>query len=263
MPAEARFTVIVLAAQRNGKIDPLAERAGVSHKCLVPTAGKPLLTHVLDALNEVEAIGEIRIVIEPTAVAEVEPLTQEAGAPIRFVPAADNLADSVHAGAGDLEGPFVVTTADNVLLTPGAVRQVAERLWAGDDAVVALARREDVLAAHPEAQRRFYMLSDDGYSNCNLYGLSRRGVATAEAFRGGGQFASKPMRVARAFGLVNLLILRFGLVGLDGAMRRLSRRFGVRFSAVLLDDGAHAVDVDNARTYAIAAQLLERRAASS
>jgi len=44
-------------------------------------------------------------------------------------------------------------------------------------------------------------------------------------------------------------------------MRRLSRRFGARVSAVVLADGAHAIDVDNERTYKIAALLLDRRAA--
>ena len=44
-------------------------------------------------------------------------------------------------------------------------------------------------------------------------------------------------------------------------MQRLGRRFGVRVSALVLADGAHAIDVDNQRTYGIAAQLLDRRAA--
>ena len=156
---------------------------------------------------------------------------------------------------------MIVTTADNVLLTPVAVRKVADRLLAGADGVLAVARKEDVLSAHPQGQRRFYKLTDGSYSNCNLYGMSPRGLAFAETFRSGGQFAKKPMRIALAVGLVNLLILRSGLISLDRAMRRLGRRFGLRASAVVLEDGAHAIDVDNERTYRIAAQLLERRAA--
>ena len=46
--------------------------------------------------------------------------------------------------------------------------------------VVALARKEDVLAAHPEGQRRFYKFRDGEFSNCNLYGLSQRGLELAE-----------------------------------------------------------------------------------
>lgn len=259
--AEGGFTIIVLAAQRGGRLDPLAAEAGVTHKCLVPIGGRPLLAHVLAALGEVAGIESIRISVEPGADDSLRPIVAASGRPAIFVAAADNIADSVYATAMGTDGPVVITTADNVLLTPEAVRQVMDRLAGGDDAVVALARKEAVLAAHPQGQRRFYKFRDGEFSNCNLYGLSQRGLGLAETFREGGQFAKNPMRIARAFGFLNLLLLRFGLVSLDRAMKRLGRRFGVRASAVVLADGAHAIDVDNRRTYDIAAQLLDRRAA--
>jgi GTP:adenosylcobinamide-phosphate guanylyltransferase len=259
--AEPGFTIIVLAAQRGGRLDPLAAEAGVTHKCLVPIGGRPLLAHVLAALGEVEGIGSIRICVEPGADDSLRPIVAASGRPAIFVAAADNIADSVYATAMGTDGPVVITTADNVLLTPEAVRQVMDRLAGGGDAVVALARKESVLAAHPQGQRRFYRFRDGEFSNCNLYGLSQRGLGLAETFREGGQFAKNPMRIARAFGFLNLLLLRFGLVSLDRAMKRLGKRFRVRASAVVLADGAHAIDVDNRRTYDIAAELLDRRAA--
>jgi GTP:adenosylcobinamide-phosphate guanylyltransferase len=259
--AEPGFTIIVLAAQRGGRLDPLAAEAGVTHKCLVPIGGRPLLAHVLAALGEVEGIGSTRICVEPGADESLRPIVAASGRPAIFVAAADNIADSVYAAAMGTDGPVVITTADNVLLTPEAVRRVIDRLAGGDDAVVALARKEAVLAAHPQGQRRFYKFRDGEFSNCNLYGLSQRGLGLAETFREGGQFAKNPMRIARAFGFLNLLLLRFGLVSLATAMKRLGRRFKVRASAVVLADGAHAIDVDNRRTYDIAAELLDRRAA--
>jgi len=258
---ERGFTVIVLAAQREGRLDPLAAEAGVTHKCLVPIGGRPLLAHVLDALASVEGIAAVRISVEAGAEERLAVLANASPLPVSFVAAAANIADSVYAAAEGVEGPVVITTADNVLLTPDAVRRIARMLADGDDAVVALARKEDVLSAHPEGQRRFYKFRDGQFSNCNLYGLSRRGLGLAETFREGGQFAKNPMRIARLFGLLNLIRLRYGLVSLDGAMKRLGKRFGVRAAAVVLEDGAHAIDVDNQRTYAIAAQLLDRRAA--
>jgi GTP:adenosylcobinamide-phosphate guanylyltransferase len=258
--AEA-LTIIVLAAQRDGRLDPLAAEAGVSHKCLVPIGGRPLLAHVLAALAEVEGIESVRIAVEPGADEQLRPIAAASGLPVAFVAAADSITDSVYAAAAGADGPLVITTADNVLLTAAAVRQVAERLAGGDDTVIALARKEDVLAAHPQGQRRFYKFRDGEYSNCNLYGLSVRGLALAESFREGGQFAKNPMRIARAFGFFNLFLLRYGLISLDRAAERLGRRFGVRVSMLVLADGAHAIDVDNARTYAIAAELLDRRAA--
>ena len=255
------FSVIVLAAQRDGKLDPLAAEAGVSHKCLVPIGGRPLLAHVLAALAEIDGLANVRIAVEAGAEPMLAQIAAASGLPVRFTPAAETLPDSVYAATAGLDGPIVITTADNVLLTPAAVRQVADRLAAGEDGVLVLARKEDVLAAHPQGQRRFYRFRDGEFSNCNLYGLSQRGLALAETFREGGQFAKNPMRLGRAFGFLNLLILISGLVTIDWAMKRLGRRFGVQASALVLADGAHAIDVDNKRTYDIAAELMEKRAA--
>jgi GTP:adenosylcobinamide-phosphate guanylyltransferase len=255
------FGVVILAAQRDGKLDPLAAEAGVTHKCLVPIGGRPLLAHVLAALAGVEGIETVRIAVEAGAEAMLAPIAAASGLPVRFTAAAATLPDSVYAAAEGLDCPIVVTTADNVLLTANAVRQVAERLAAGDDGVLAMARKEAVLAAHPQGQRRFYRFRDGEFSNCNLYGLSRRGLALAETFREGGQFAKNPLRIGRALGFFNLLLMRYGLITLDRAMKRLGRRMGVRASALVLADGAHAIDVDNQRTYDIAAELMEKRAA--
>lgn len=259
----AAFDAIVLAAQREGRLDPLAAEAGVSHKCLVPIGGRPLLAHVLDALAGADGLRRIRISVEPGSEERLRAIVPSTalGVPVEFVTSRPTITDSVYGAADGLEGPFIVTTADNVLLTAGAVRRVAARLAAGDDAIAALSRKEDVLSAHPHGQRRFYRFRDGAYSNCNLYGLSRAGLKLAETYRSGGQFAKKPMRILTAIGPINLVILRYGLVTLDRAMARLGRRFGVAAGAVVLADGAHAIDVDNARTYAIASQLLEKRAA--
>lgn len=257
------FTVVILAAQRDGKLDPLAAEAGVTHKCLVPICGKPLLTHVLAALEGIEGLESVRISVEPGAAEKLAVITDASPLPIRFTTSADNIADSVYAAVEGAAGPVVVTTADNVLLTAEPVRAVADRLLAGDDAVVALARKEDIQAAHPEAQRNFYAFRDGGFSNCNLYGLSRKGLKAAEAFREGGQFMKNPARIARAFGLLNLIMMRFGWVSTEAAMRRIGKRFGIKASRIILDDGAYAVDVDNERTYRIAALLMERRLAAA
>jgi CTP:molybdopterin cytidylyltransferase MocA len=256
------FTAIVLAAQRGGRLDPLAAEAGVSHKCLVPIEGRPLIAHVLDALRATPGLDRIVVSVEGDAADALRGVAGT-GADIAFSPAASNIADSVYAAAQGARGRIVVTTADNVLLTPHAVAQMLGALEKGAEVVVALARREDVLAAHPEGQRRFYKFADGSYSNCNLYGFADAGaLRLAETFRTGGQFSKNPMRIVMAVGLFNLLILRTGLLSLGRAMRRLSRRFGIRAEPLILADGAHAVDVDNSRTFSIAEALLRRRSGS-
>jgi GTP:adenosylcobinamide-phosphate guanylyltransferase len=264
VPPEVRsFSVIILAAQRRNQVNELASAAGVSHKCLVPIAGQPLIRHVVEALADIPGLDLIRICVEETAFAAVrDVLADVSGCAIDFARAADNLADSVHSSMNGLGDTIVITTADHVLLLPSSVEALLDRLDAGADAAVAFARQGAVLAAHPDGQRRFYRFADDSYSNCNLYGVAgRRGHGAIEIFRGGGQFAKNPRRIALQFGLFNLLLVRFALVSLSRACERISRQVGLRMEPVVLADGSQAIDVDNERTYRVAEQLLGQRKA--
>ena len=260
---EAPVTIILLAGQRAGVVNPLAERAGVTHKCLVPIRGTPLIAHVLDTLTQLPAIREIRISLEPDAHDQVRQLAAAyagSGIPITLIPNEPNIVASLLAAAGEESGPWVVTTADNVLLTRESFEQVRTELQRADG-VFALARKNDVLAAHPDGQRGFYQFQDDSYANCNIYGIGNPKALTtgSELFRGGGQFMKSVWRMIRAFGLLNILLLRLGYFDRDGAMRRLSARIGMNLRATLFTDGSQAIDVDNERTYRVCEEILARR----
>ncbi len=181
-----------------------------------------------------------------------------------MVPPQPGIAESVEAAAVRAPTwPLIITTGDNILLRSEAVNAVFESVTApGTDAVAGLTTRSAVLAAHPEGQRRFYELADEGYANCNLYALaSPRVLRAASIFREGGQFAKNPGRLLRAFGLMNVIRFRLGRTSLQKMFAHLSRRFGLSMRPVVLADGAHAIDVDNERTYAIAESLLKGRQA--
>ncbi|MFD0848150.1 NTP transferase domain-containing protein [Sphingosinicella xenopeptidilytica] len=252
------FSAIVLAGKRDGRLDPLAANAGVSHKCLVPVAGKPMLLHVLEALDAAQGIGRIVVSIDTPEI--IAPLIRQLGSGrIAVERSAPNLVDSVFGAANASAPPFLVTTADNVNLTSASIAEILATSH-GAGAAVAFARRDRVIAAHPDGQRRFYRFRCGEYSNCNTYVLgSREALKAAEVFRGGGQFAKFPMRIVKAFGLLNLIRFRYGLATLDGAFRGFSRRFGLTIRPVLVSDGALAIDVDNERTLHVAETILGER----
>ncbi len=255
-------TVIVLAAQRAGMVNPLAQRAGVSHKCLAPIAGKPLIVHVMDVLAARPEVGKVRVMVEPDGQQALEPVMapyRARGLTVDLVSSSENIVGSVLAGVEAQAAPFIVTTADNVLLSREAFLATLGAL-ASHDAAMNLATKEAVLAVHPDAQRNFYEFADGAYANCNLYGLAgRHALRAAEAFREGGQFQKNPRRLLTAFGLINIVLFRFRLISLQHAAKRIGKRFGLRVAAVIQADGAQAVDVDNERTYAIAEMVLEQR----
>ena len=254
-------SILILAGRRAGAIDPLAAAHGVADKCLVPVAGRPMIAHVLESAAASSADRVFVSTHHAALLADLaDPVVASLGRRLVVVPAADNLADSVLAVAGVARFPLLVTTADNCLLSAATIAEIAaeaERL--GADAGVALARREDVLAVHPEGQRRFYEFSDVAVSNCNAYWIGHpNALRAAEAFRGGGQFVKKPLRVMQAFGLINLLRFRFGLGPIHHIFARISRRLKVEVAPLLIGNGATAIDVDNERSLAVTEALMRR-----
>lgn len=259
-------SILILAGRRPGAVDALATAHGVDDKCLVPVAGRPMIAHVLESAA---ASGADRVIVSTHHAALLadldDPVVASLGERLVVVAAADNLADSVLAAAGEAHFPLLITTADNCLLTPETIAEIdAEARRLDVEAGVALARREDVLAVHPEGQRRFYEFSDVAVSNCNAYWIGHRGaLKAAEAFRGGGQFVKKPVRVMQAFGLVNLLRFRFGLGPIHHIFARISRKLKVEIAPLIVSDGATAIDVDNERSLRVTEALMARRGAVS
>lgn len=254
-------SILILAGRRPGAVDALAESYGVADKCLVPVAGRPMIAHVLESAAATPA-HRVFVSTHNARLLDdlVDPIVERMGERLVVVPASDNLADSVLGVADKAQFPLFITTADNCLLTSATIAEIgAEAARLGAGAGVALARREDVLAVHPEGQRRFYEFSDVAVSNCNAYWIADpSALRAAEAFRGGGQFVKKPLRVMQAFGLINLLRFRFGLGPIHHIFRRISRRLKVDVAPLLISNGATAIDVDNERSLRVTEALMKR-----
>jgi GTP:adenosylcobinamide-phosphate guanylyltransferase len=259
----ARHSAIILAGRRADRPEPLALAHGVSDKCLVPVGGLPLIEHVAATLSTSPWIDRIIVSVNDPATLRGLPVCSALIASRRMLVLSSrgNLADSVLDAASRLSTPVMITTADNVLLTHQAIAtMVQEASAAGADAAVAFARKADIMAAHPDGQRRFYEFRDDGYSNCNCYWLGNEAaLKAADVFRSGGQFAKNPLRIAAVFGIINLIRFRLGWGTLAASLARISKRMGLRIQPVIMEDGELAIDVDNERTHRVVAELLARR----
>lgn len=262
IPAGAPLRVIVLAGGQSGA-DPLALAFGQSHRCLIPLAGRPLIAHVLQTAALHPAVESLAVSVERDAFDGLfDVLSQLPGRGIvKLVEAHTNLVDSVLAAAHDWDGPLLVTTADHALLSTDSIDVLLAAL-AKADVAVAMARRETVLAASAQGHMSFHEFSDGAYASCNLYAFAGpQALPAADVFRGGGRFAGNAWGVLRAFGLIDLILLRLRAISLTGAMERVSRRLGLRIAAVVLDDGSQAIDVDDEQTHGVVTEWLQARPA--
>ncbi|MEL7482314.1 MAG: nucleotidyltransferase family protein, partial [Pseudomonadota bacterium] len=176
--------ILILAAQRPGIVNALAQAAGVSHKCLMPMHGRPLIEHVLSTVEAMTQFERITVSIDAPDVLDAVPLVQslkDAGR-LTAVKSGQSLFESV-AGAlkQDEDFPVVITTADNVLLTPDMLRHFCEAL-PNTDVGVAMTRKEVLLGVYPDGQRRFHRFADGEWSNCNLYALMTPKALSAAEF---------------------------------------------------------------------------------
>jgi len=159
------LTALVLAGTRPGG-DPLAASAGVTHKALIEVGGVPMLARVLAALAAAPAVARMVVIIDRPEVMALLPAFSK---PVTLLAAQSGPSASVAAALAQVGAPVLVTTADNALLRPEWIAEFLAADRGTADAVLALARREAVLAAAPGSQRTWLRFSDGDYSGCNLF----------------------------------------------------------------------------------------------
>ena len=161
-------SILVLAGRRGGRLDPLAEAMGVSHKALVPVAGEAMIGRTLRIAAEALPDSPLFVSVEDFSVIAAEPTVARLHAEGRLtaVDAEHHIVDSVVTASRSTGFPLIITTADNVLTTPEALRAFAAEGAKGEvDGVLMMASKEDINAAHPDWQRRFYRFRDGDFSN--------------------------------------------------------------------------------------------------
>jgi hypothetical protein len=264
--SDTRYTALVLAASR-GNLDPLAKAGGVSHKCFIDIAGRPMLERVVEAAIEAGRFRRIVVGIEAESIAEAKALL--AGLPgsdkLDYVPTRENIGASVAAVASEDMLPLVVTTGDNALHTGEMVRYFCDSLDGLDeDGAIGLTPASYVLEKYPEGNRAFHRFRDGAFSSCNIYALlTPKSLDGPKIFNSGGQFGKKPKRLIGAFGLFAFLLYKSRLFTLRTVMKALSRTLGLRTAPVLMPFAEGPIDVDRQVDWDLANRIVREREAQT
>ena len=269
MSETKKATALILAASRLGPQDVVAQSQGVSHKCLITLDGMIMLERVVREIKASKYIDRIFICMENESLLDSVPVVKEMheSGEIQFVHSSENLFLSVTGAAKQINEPFplVITTADNALHTTEMIDYFCENLFAGNpDAGIAMTPAALLLEAYPEGQRAFYNIKGGGWSSCNLYGvMTRKALAAAKAFEGGGQFGKNPQRILKAFGLLFMILYKYKLATIDTLFKRLSKRWGIEMKLIKMPFADGPIDVDNAGDIALANKILKARRAAN
>jgi GTP:adenosylcobinamide-phosphate guanylyltransferase len=261
---DAPFTALVLAGSRSPD-DPVANAAGVAHKCLAPVAGVPMLVRVVETLAACPGVDRIAVALEDPALLDelpaLRPLIEAGRCTLLATAATPSL--SVQRALDDLVDPLplLVTTGDHPLLTPEIVAHFcAAARRTGADLAAGLTPASAIEEAYPNAQRTYLRFRDERYSGANLFTVLKPEGRRAVAFwRRVEQERKRPWRLVRAFGWRPLVAYLLGRLTLDDAMARASRVIGARIAAVVMPYPEAAIDVDKPADLALVETILARR----
>ncbi|WP_067107135.1 nucleotidyltransferase family protein [Sphingopyxis granuli] len=233
---------ILLAGSRPGP-DPLLTGSGVSTKALLPVAGQPMLVHVVAALRASPLVGPITILAQASAELAAEPGL--AGfADLHFADSGQGISASLAAALPEGDAPVLVTTADNVLLTPA---MIAAFLTGAEDSDVAVAmvERGVLLARYPESKRTWLKFRGGWWSGANLFRLRGRRVLPLLDFWGRiERDRKKGLKIVAAFGPWLLIGALLRLFTIHQGIARAGRRFGLKAKVVPMAEGEACIDAD-------------------
>jgi GTP:adenosylcobinamide-phosphate guanylyltransferase len=238
----ASIPAIILAGSRPGP-DPLLGGSGVSTKALLPVAGQPMLVHVLRALRASSLVGPITVLAQNSAeLAAVPGLA--AFTDLHFVDSGGGISSSLAAALPPDDAPVLVTTADNVLLTPTMIAEFLAGA-AHSDVAVAMVERNVLFARYPQSRRTWLKFRGGWWSGANLFFLRGRRVLPLLDFWGRiERDRKKGLKIVAAFGPWLLIGALLRLCTIQQGVVRAGRRFGLAATVVPMSEPEACIDAD-------------------
>lgn len=254
-----KVSVLILAGQRAGVVDPLLVDSGVDWKALLPILGQSMTNYVLAALDASDGLAK------PYWVSGLDKNLIDAG--LNQSPSEAGPASSVVVAAqAELPYPFMVTTCDHPLLTPEMVDHfLRDSIASGADFTLALATKDIIQPAYPHVKRTYLKFKathqNSGHvSGCNLfYVANEKGLEAIKFWRAAQHDRKKPVKLARRLGIGMLLKYITGGLTLKIAFEHASKSLNIKAKPIILPFAEAAIDVDKPSDLELVTQILSKR----
>lgn len=247
---------VVLAAGRDP--DPVAHHFGLPHKALVPVAGRPMISWVVQALGEAERVGPVVVVTETE---EVHAVLAEAVATV--APAGAGFVDSIAAGLSYFPQAkrVLLCTCDLPLLTAVAVDDFVAQALDTDAELCYSIVCESWLEQLPGRQHRTLVRLREGrFTGGNLACLSpafvqRESARLRRAFAG----RKNPVKLAALLGCYFIWQLLWGRLSLAEILEKAESLLKVPVAVVDSRYVEICSDIDKPEHVQIAEEVLAGR----
>jgi CTP:molybdopterin cytidylyltransferase MocA len=265
MNEQPLVAAVVTAGWSPREDDPLADYTQGKPKALIPIAGKPMITHVMEALAGSRYIKHFVIVaLDPTAEVQFP-------VPVEFVPDAGGILANAEAGVQyamdhytDLDA-ILLSTSDVPTITPTIVDAfIEECLHTNHDLYYSIVERSVMEARFPESRRSYVHLREGDFAGGDIILIRPSLTLSHQELWGNLARARKnALRQARMFGLWPFFKLVIRRLSLAEAERRACKALNVQGRAVPFPYAEVGMDVDKPFQLEIARAELEARAVNT
>lgn len=252
------WQALILAGQRPGGQDAVADAAGVKVKALAPVGDCVMLKRVYNALSaldeftNISVIGHAALLKQHRDFADISNITW-----VQQQQPSPSLSVLAHFQSIEKSGPLLITTGDHALLQSDWVSFfLKEAEKSGADLVAGVANFKQA-EKKIYGKRTLYRLKDGAFSGCNLFALMTPKAERLLTFwKDMEDLRKKPLRVISVFGIGMVMRFLLGNLTLAHALTLASSRLNCRLSAVVLPDPKAAIDVDHPNDWQLAQRLV-------
>jgi NDP-sugar pyrophosphorylase family protein len=261
MSAESKSVAVVSAGWSPTANDPLAEYTQGKSKALIPIAGKPMITHVIEALSNSRTVKHIVIVaLDPDAEVQFP-------VPVECVPDAGGILDNAESGLQyalnhypDLD-VVLLCTSDIPTITGPIVDTLAEECLRTDhDLYYTVVERSVMEERFPGSHRSYVHLREGDFAGGDIIVVRPSlGITNRDLWDELAAARKNAFRQARLVGLGIFLRLVTRRLSLSDAERRIGQVLNVHGRVVPFPYAEVGMDVDKPLQLEIVRAELEAR----
>jgi GTP:adenosylcobinamide-phosphate guanylyltransferase len=251
---------IITAGAISTPDDPLYARTGIEKKALIPLAGQPMISWVIEALVGSGLINQIIIVgLKPAELNFSHPS-------LCFIDSRDGLLDNVLAGVDKVRElnpeatKILLCSSDIPLITPEIVRGFVEECGSQEaDIYYAIVEEKTMEARFPNSKRTFVPFKGGRYSGGDAFLVDMAAAkANIELFRSLTGSRKNYLAQAQMLGLGFILRFVLRLMTVDEAAERARQRMNLNTRVVATRFAELGMDLDKPHQYDMIKAELEK-----
>ncbi|MBW6465342.1 MAG: NTP transferase domain-containing protein [Brevefilum sp.] len=257
-----KMDAVVLAGGKMALDDPLYAQGVDGSRSLVDVLGKPMVQWVVDALDASDCVAEMYVIGLPTS------YRLKATKPVHYLPDQGDIFENIRCGVVQAtqdhpsRSKVLIASSDIPAIQPSMIDWLASEVAADPGLMMYynVVEQSTMEARFPQSNRSYVRFKDIAVCGGDLNVIDKSLFAEERLIWQKLANARKhPLKQAGLLGIDSLIMVALHILTLEGAVKRVCKRLGIKAKALRCPHAEIAMDADKPHQLAILRQHLEER----